>query len=275
MVSISWIKRKIAKALTMIKDRGLLYAIRFIHIFIHEDTWLLGRLVELAGDTGKLDGCTFDLNQPVITTFLKSRFFLKSWEEEARYLFKKYQPVDLPLVEFGASIGIVSCITNKQLADPASHIVVEANPNLLPVLEKNRADNQCEFRVLNNAIAYGSEEVHFSFSDRCNEGLISQTASDITVPTLSLQKILETEGFSKINLICDIEGHEIDLVENEGQFIGDHVDWIIIEVHGQLRADKTQTMLEDHGFQLIEEFENNQIYRNNRWAKKPSDNLPA
>lgn len=266
MVSIGWIKRKTVKALTMIKNRGLLYTIRFVHLFIHEDNWLLGRLVEMTGDTGKLDGCTFDLSQPVITTFLKSRFLLKSWEEEARYLFKKYQPVDLPLVEFGASIGIVSCITNKQLTDPASHIVVEANPNLLPVLEKNRADNDCKFRVLNNAIAYGSEEVHFSFSDRCNEGLISQTASDITVPTTSLQKILEAEGLSKINLICDIEGHEVELIENEGLVIANHVDWIIIEVHGRLRADKTLTMLEERGFLLIEEFENNHVYRNTRWS---------
>ncbi len=266
MVSISWMKRKTIKVFRMLKERGLAATFRFIFIFIFEDRWLLGRFVELRGNKGTLDGCTFDLDQPVIATFLKSRFLLKSWEEEARYLFKKYQPTDLPLIELGASIGIVSCITNKQLADPKAHIIVEANPNLLPILEKNRVQNACQFNVLNKAVAYGAAEVHFNLNDRCNEGHLSTTAEGITVPATTLQEILDTGGFTKANMICDIEGAELPLVENEGQVLSDHFNWLIIEVHGAERASKTRARLEGLDFQLVEEFENNHIYRNTRWS---------
>jgi len=272
MVSIDWIKRKTIKAFRMLKERGLAATCRFVFIFIFEDRWLLGKFVELQGNTGTLDGCTFDLDQPVITTFLKSRFLLNSWEEEARYLFKKYQPIDLPLIELGASIGIVSCITNKQLTDPEAHIIVEANPNLLPVLEKNRAQNDCQFTVLNKAVAYGAEEVRFNLNDdRCNEGHLSTSNDGITLPATTLQEILDTAGFTKINMICDIEGAELALVENEGLVLSNYVDWIIVEVHGFERAEKTQSILEGHNFKLIEEFENNHIYRNNRWSNIPSN----
>ena len=267
MVSIGWVKRKTIKGFRMLKEDGLVATLRFIIIFLFEDNWLLGRFVELRGNTGTLDGCTFDLDQPVIATFLKSRFLLNSWEEEARYLFKKYQPVDLPLIELGSSIGIVSCITNKQLTNPESHLVVEANPLLLPILEKNRAQNGCRFQVLNKAIAYGSAEVHFNFNGRCNEGRLSSTAADITVPATTLREILEITGFTKANMVCDIEGAEIALIENEGQVLSDHFDWIIIEVHFSEGPEKTRALLEKLNFKLIEEFENNHIYRNNRWSR--------
>jgi len=266
MASMNWIKRKTIKGFNMLKKEGFVATFRFIIVFLFEDNWLLGRFVELRGNIGTLDGCTFDLDHSVIATFLKSRFLLNSWEEEARYLFKKYQPVDLPLVELGASIGIISCITNKQLTDPEAHILVEANPRLLPIIEKNRVRNDCQFRVLNNAIAYGADEVHFSTGDRCNEGSLSSTAADITVPAITMQEILDLTGFTKANLVCDIERAEVALVENEGRVLSDHFDWMIIEVHGPERADKTRSILEDLDFELIEEFEHNHIYRNKRWS---------
>ncbi len=260
MKSLGWHRRKTIKVRTMLKKEGFVAAFKFVFTRLLEDRWLLGKLVELRGNTGALDGCTFDLSHANIATFLKSRFLLKSWEEESRFLFKKHMPKDMPLVEFGASIGIVSCITNKQLANPEAHIVVEANPRLLPILEKNRADNNCGFKILNKAIAYGASEAHFTLNDRCNEGSISQTAADITVPTISLRKILDAEGLTKINMICDIEGAEVDLVENEGHVLRDHVEWLIVELHGKERSRKTCEGLEAQGFGLVEEFENNRMY---------------
>ncbi len=260
MKSIHWHKRKTIKVAAISKKKGFFAAFKFVFIRLLEDRWLLGKWVELKGDSEKLDGCTFDLSHANIATFLKSRFLLNSWEEESRYLFKKHMPKDMPLVEFGASIGIVSCITNKQLTHPESHVVVEANPHLLPILEKNRTDNNCGFKILNKAVAYGAPEVHFNLNDRCNEGSVSQTATDITVPTITLQNILDTEGFTKINMVCDIEGAEVDLVENEGHVLRDHVEWIIMELHGAERSRKTCEGLEKQGFELVETFENNRIY---------------
>jgi len=72
-------------------------------------------------------------------------------------------------------------------------------------------------------------------------------------------------------MVCDIEGAEIELIENEGHLLGQHAEWIIMEVHGRARSDQTRRGLEKLNFQLVEEFENNHIYHNNRWPLNQPD----
>jgi FkbM family methyltransferase len=148
---------------------------------------------------------------------------------------------------------------------PASHIVVEANRDLLPILETHRVKNGCRFKILSAAIAYGAEEVTFYLDDGFNEGsTVRQTPQGITVPTITLQGVLDREGFSKCSLISDIEGAELELVETEGETMSSHVEWFIVEVHGQVKRAKIRSYLEALGFRLIEQLNHNQIYHNQR-----------
>ena len=58
-------------------------------------------------------------------------------------------------------MGVVACVTNRLLKNRTAHVVVEANPLVIPQLELNRTLNRCQFEIVNRAIAYGMESVTF------------------------------------------------------------------------------------------------------------------
>ena len=76
---------------------------------------------------------------------------------EERALIKRWLPNDLPVLEFGGGLGVVSCLVNRKLANPSRHVVVEADPGMISVLERNRNINGLNFTVINKAIAYGCD----------------------------------------------------------------------------------------------------------------------
>ena len=92
--------------------------------------YIAGRWVELRGDEWELDGMMFSLNSPGIATHYKNRFVSGGHEDKERRLVVKHVRRDLPVIEGGGCVGVVSCVTNRLLQDPKRHIVVEANPKL-------------------------------------------------------------------------------------------------------------------------------------------------
>jgi FkbM family methyltransferase len=181
-----------------------------------------------------------------------------SYELPERRAVVRYLRRDLPVVELGGSIGVVACVTNKLLKDQTAHLVVEANPLAIPYLERNKQLNRCKFEIMNRAVAYGSNTVTFRpSSDMCGNSVT--TAGDenpVTIPTAQLRDLLHHRGFSRFNLVCDIEGMEYDLVRNEADVLK-RADTIIIETHARLIGkDKLSSMmirLQELGFRVIEE----------------------
>lgn len=198
----------------------------------YHDKYFFGRWVEWRGDIVHIDGCTFRVDSPLIVTALKSRFIRDQFEKEERIAVKKYLDSSLPLIELGASIGIVSCVANKKLANPETHVVVEANPELIPILRVNRELNGCLFAIVNKALGYGGSEAVFYKHERFSSGGLKRpTDSPIRVPTVTLAEIIDTHRFERANLICDIEGGEIDLVSQEKELISKKIFQIIFDLH--------------------------------------------
>lgn len=147
--------------------------------------------------------------------------------------------------------------------------MVEANTALLPVLKANRHRNHCEFGVLNAALAYGAREATFYIDDSFNEGSIHrETSRSITVPATTLRDLLKRSGLSRISLICDIEGTELELVQKEGDVLREHVEWLIVEIHSNGNGSRRQTQaeLDELGFRLVEQSYHNYAYHNRRMA---------
>ena len=97
----------------------------------------------------------------------------------------------MPVIELGGSIGVVACITNCLLADPAKHIVVEPNAALIPLLEENRRRNDCGFTILPYAYAYGSDEVMFaSHRNFLTSTTVQKSDHSVPVKATNLQSIL-------------------------------------------------------------------------------------
>src|SRR5262245_29008871 len=107
--------------------------------------WYAGRIVDTLGLKVRLDRAEFHVPEGPNATSLRGLLWLERYETLERHAITRWLPRDLPVVEFGASIGVVSCLVNKHLRNPAAHVCVEANPAVIPVLQRNRDRNGCRF----------------------------------------------------------------------------------------------------------------------------------
>ena len=232
---------KIATAKRVLKTEGVTGAIwafkeRYLdRWFGDEINWCYGRLLELKGNVIEIDGCTFSLNSPAITTRSKSKFFNGQYEKPEREAVNRFIDPSLPVIELGGSIGVVSCVTNRRLSRPELHVVVEANPKLVPLLIANRERNNCKFVVLSRMLGYNGETGTF-YANNDNFVIGSAVATDtsaleIEVSTVNLRSIIKEYEFDRCTLICDIEGGESDLLRYEADVLGDKVQTIMLEVH--------------------------------------------
>jgi FkbM family methyltransferase len=213
-----------------------------------------GWMIERLGVRIRVDGATFSARTPLIPRFEKGVMFFGGHETEEREILERWLIPDLPVVEFGGGIGVVACLTNRKLARPLDHIVVEANPEIVPLLEQNRNLNGCRFRVLNKALAYGTDTVDFGVGPRFVGGRVGGEGTTVAVEATSLETIAAEAGFDQISLICDIEGAEAELVERELDTLCRRVHLLIVEIHpaiiGEEAASRMVRALEASGFVL-------------------------
>lgn len=239
---------------------------------------LLGRLIELTGNRVRVEGCHFDLEHPAIPTWRKSLFLFNRYEIEERRALAQVLDRDLPVVEFGGSIGVVACITNRRLRHPERHVVVEANSDLIPLLEKNRARNNARFTVLHRAVAYAAGEVPFQHCDFLSGRVQGSGGRAVRVPTVSLREIVDGFGFERCTLICDIEGEEIELVRHEQDVLRDRVATLVIEAHpgvtGAEAAGEMLRALEDLSFVPVFREQETWAFRNMRLASGTAMPVP-
>jgi FkbM family methyltransferase len=208
-------------------------------------------------ETVDLDGCTFGMKQ-IPQSWLRLQLLRGTYEDLERRAVAVHVDPALPVIELGACIGVVACIVNRRLHDPSAHVVVEANPNVLPILEENKRRNQCQFEILNAAIAYDRASVAYFPSGEFQGGSLRRLNRDATatVPATSLKKIAEERGFAAFTLICDIEGHECEMVAHEAETVK-RARAIILETHGRMIGEEKNTemlgRLRAAGFHVADE----------------------
>jgi FkbM family methyltransferase len=197
------------------------------------------------------------VDSPGIETAHKSTLFFGLHELDERALVERWLPKNLPVVEFGGGLGVVSCLPNRLLERPDRHGVVEANPYLLDLLRTNRNLNRCRFRLINRVLAYGADNAEFGLDSSFVGSRVGESnGSMVSVPTPSLDGILNETGFEQCSVICDIEGAEIQLVEHEIEVIRRKAPFLLIEIHpnivGQNAVDRMLESLRDAGYRLEE-----------------------
>jgi FkbM family methyltransferase len=220
------------------------------------DNWLVGRFVESRGNRIDLFGLKISVDSPGITTRQKSTLFYGRYEVEEQQLLRGHLDPALPVIELGGCIGVVSCTVNRMLEQPTRHVVVEANPQLVPTLEENRRLNDCSFTVVHQAVAYGVDAVNLSVPGSFVCGNVTGDGETVaTVPATKLSNIALPNEFERFTLIMDIEGAEVELVEHDGELLAARTSMIIAEFHPQARgADRiaeTRRRLEQLGFEEV------------------------
>ena len=260
--SLSHYRQKLA-------EKGLIGIIagrlRWYKIAFQMDNWVIGKLIELAGNKVTVDGITLSVDNPLVTTRHKSSMYFGIYEIPERELAKRYIDPSLPTVEIGGSIGGVACTTNRLLVNPSDHVVVECNPLVLKTLMQNRDLNRCKFTIEPLALAYGGDTV--SFTVDVNHFMLGHLqgpdGKQVTVKTITLKRLLDKYGFKTINLVSDSEGAEVEMVENEPDLLRNHVKHLILETHENLRGReaiaRTLSTLTDLGFQIQEQDEQKDV----------------
>ena len=251
--------RVLSRAFKEDGPRGVLEAVagKLKSTWRRGEVWQLGRFVGMQTDIVRVDGCKFSIDKSQVPANVINLLLSDLYEEPERAALKKFVKSHLPVIELGACIGVVSCLTNRRLHHPQNHVVVEANPALLPILQQNRDRNQCHFKIVHAAVSAGADSITFNVDENILASSVhGDNQQGVVVPTVTLERLLDEHGFERATLLCDIEGAELQLVESEMKTLCERVTTIIMELHDRIVGDEpTRRMLanlQSAGFGIVQ-----------------------
>jgi FkbM family methyltransferase len=190
----------------------------------------LGPIAKLIGRC-RIRGCEFTTRAPFITLTAAGHMLRETYENcELRALDAVLDPA-LPIIECGASIGVLACIVNRRLHDPGAHVVVEANPELLPLLERHRRMNGSHFQIVHAAVSYGAVDVDFVISADSLASRLNGKGRRVVVPATTVAAVADRYHFARFGLLCDIEGAEMQLLDREESTLVTRARWVVVETH--------------------------------------------
>lgn len=172
----------------------------------------------------------------------------RPYEMEEASLIDRYLPAGINVVELGGSIGVISALIRRKIGPDAHHLIVEAVPHLAAVCEANaKQGTQAEnVQVIRKAVDYsGADTVTFDTGHNAHTGRVTETGPGLKVPTTTLARLATDMPEGEFALVCDIEGAETALFENESEVL-DRVPVIILETHPDLyhQAGSSPAVLE-------------------------------
>lgn len=191
------------------------------------------------------------------------------YETPERKLIEQHLRSDVPVIELGGSLGVVTAFAAKRLNSDTVLISVEANPSILPYCRKNLDANRVgPGEVLHRVVAYGSKTAQFYVSDNIH---ISRTdpfpgAKRIDVGVTSVTEILGKIKSENFQLIMDIEGAEVDVIREEAGIFSRCL-LAIIEFHPYVYSDSEGTIarmisaLNEQGLELIDVLETTYAFK--------------
>ena len=178
----------------------------------------------------KTDGLVYYI-PPALTNYkFRGLFATNIYEKEERKYLKKYLDPESKVLELGACLGVVSCLTNRLLKDPNNHVVLEANPNLIKWIEKNKLLNNSKFNIENSIIS-NKEKNDFYISDIIvisSKKLI--TNNKVEINGITIPQLENKYGITFNTLIMDIEGGELDFLQ-ENRLSINKFNTIFMEIH--------------------------------------------
>jgi len=174
---------------------------------------------------------------------------------------------DLPVVEFGGSLGVVACLLNQRLRKPQNHVVVEADPELISILSENRNRNHCRFEIIHGAGGASGSPARIYLSSGTLCASLNLTGDRfVDVPAITLSNILQEKGFGRCALVCDIEGAESRLIRDELETLQSRVETMIVEFHPKITGpddvENSRRLLAERGFQQVWTGLDTQVFQN-------------
>lgn len=160
----------------------------------------------------------------------------RKYEREEAALIIDHLPPDLPVIELGGSLGVVSRLIGSRLAPETRHLVVEANPDLIAACSAN-AKRQAvpgATEVINAALYYDGPTARFRIGSEAHSNALdigTGAGRVVDVPAVTLADLHKRLGTpAAFTLVADIEGAEYDLFAREAATLA-HVAVAIVELH--------------------------------------------
>jgi FkbM family methyltransferase len=192
-----------------------------------------GLLFDLFNCEYRSDGMVFEVPREVTDLAFRSRFFSDSHERDEREGVRRHLPMDATVLELGAGLGVVSCLINSRMQDRKRHVAVEANPQLIETVRRNRDRNGLGFAIEHGVVAKSSNGTFFLAPSISNSSRVDRGRPGITVPTMTVADLEQKHDLRFDALVCDIEG-------GEAEFFADNPDFparcraIIIQFHPKM-----------------------------------------
>jgi FkbM family methyltransferase len=175
-----------------------------------------------------LHGVKLDISS--LSPLMKNHILQDRYEFQERRLVQQCLSKEDVILELGGAIGFIGLFCRK-VVGVKHHLTVEPNPNTLAMLRGNYALNQIEPQVIQAAASSVDGQISLNIGGEFWENSIvtaDDDATQIRVPSLSLQTIVKQMAASPTALICDIEGAETYLDFTQ---LPKTVTRIIIELH--------------------------------------------
>ncbi len=200
----------------------------------------------------KTDGCRFKFPYELVPVESRSRFMFDLYEQAERVLVKELIRPEERVIELGACIGVVACVTNKLLTSQSKHVVVEANPYLIGWIYQNSRLNGCNFLVELGMAGEGRQRMFYLSQNMIRSSAQRQTTEPTQIVVRSLEELEQKHGKFNV-LIMDIEGGEIEVLRQARKLLS-HYRLVIVELHdfiiGQESVEECRHILNTNGFML-------------------------
>ena len=240
----------------------ILFVKKFIAKLITSD--LAGKLIEIiTRNQISFRGIQILTHYTHISRYIKGCLFWGLYEKQEAYYIEKYLPLNMPVIELGASIGVVSCLAAKKIS-PSQLYSIEANPDFMNIIENNLKNNKLtNCQVFNLAIASEDEELFFSPGENNTVGYISKEKMQASrrVKCSSLSSFIKSLGIDQYALISDIEGSEAYFIFNDPGALS-RCKLLIIELHSTeyanrvVSAEEMKTRILNCGFEIVDSYGN-------------------
>lgn len=201
---------------------------------------------KLYGDSFVFEGLQISLPSSV-GIGVQNALLRGKYEVEEAAMIRRHLPAQFPVIELGGSLGVVSAFIRSLIGPSQQHIVVEANPAVAEICRANaeRHANEGALQVVNAAVSYNSKTARFSLSRDLHTSSLAydgDTRDSVEVPCITLREVHERLGApEQFTLVCDIEGAEYQIFENDAETLK-RVQIAIIELHPAAYALVGKTM---------------------------------
>jgi FkbM family methyltransferase len=203
----------------------------------------------------RVGNCKFLIPKELTTRNGRGYFALNNYEKSEQLIIKSFDFQPYTILEMGGCLGVISCLLNKTLASPENHVVLEANPKIIPYLQQNKTINNCHFTIENKVISDNGVEI-FYFGDSIVSGSIDTNKNShekVEIQTTTVQKLQNQYSVHFNAIVMDIEGGEYSFIKNNQEFLN-QIAVVMMENHPSIlqhdRIEEYENILRSKGFEI-------------------------